>query len=95
MNLPINIRNIPEVISLTDLRYRTNLLLRKVVEEGRPLILVKKSRRIAVIYPLADNLGRRQPEDSLKIKAHPLGVSSTIKRSQIYNDYLEKKIARR
>jgi len=92
MNPLVNIQNIPDIISLTELRYKTNLLLR-LLEEERTLILVKKSKRIALIIPLDKDLGEKRPEHALKIKPYPLDVPLKISRARIYNHYLKEKIA--
>lgn len=88
----IDTKDIPEVISLTDLRYKTGLLLRKIVDEEKPLILVKKSKRIALILPLEEGWGKKEPRQALKVRAYPLGAPRRIKRSLVYDDYLDEKI---
>lgn len=91
MGQTINIQNIPDIISLTDLRYKTRLLLRKILDEEKPLILVKKNKKIALILPLPDDLEKERPKYALKIKPQPLGVPTKIKRSLIYDDYFQRK----
>lgn len=89
----INTYNIPDTISLTDLRYKTSFLLRKL-EEEKPLILIKKSKRLALIFPLTSDIGRKKVENGLKIKPYPLGTPKRIKRSLLYDKYLEKKVGK-
>lgn len=92
MQQTINIQEIPDIISLTDLRYRTRVFLRKLLEEEKPLILVKQSKKVAVIYPLVADVGAKRPEEALKIRPYPLQAPRKIKRAQLYNNYLEKKL---
>lgn len=84
--------DIPDIINLTQLRYKTNLLLRKLTEEKKPVILVKRSKRVGIIYPLVDSLGAKIPKHAFKIKPLPLGAPVEVDRKLIYDDYLGKKV---
>lgn len=92
MNQLLNLRNIPDIISLTELRYKSDLLLRKLLEEEKPLILVKRSQKIGLIIPIDKDLGKARPEHALKIKAYSLGAPLKIKRARIYNQRLKEKL---
>lgn len=92
MRQNIQIDAIPDIISLTDLRYKTNLLLRKLLNEEKPLILVKRSKKIAVIYPLVADPAEKRPQFGLKVKAIPMDAPVRIETKTLYNEYLAKKL---
>lgn len=92
MRQNIQIDTIPDIISVTDLRYKTSLLLQKLLDEEKPLLLVKRNKKIAVIYPLSSNSGEKRPQFALKIKAFPMGAKTKVSRKVLYDEYLAKKL---
>ena len=92
MQQNIRIDSITDIVSLTDLRYKTHMILDKLLQEAKPLLLVKRSKKIAIIYPLIEQSGERRPQYALEIKSYPLGATKNVSRKILYDDYLNKKL---
>lgn len=79
---------IPELISLTELRYKTKKLQKILSEEGNYVILTARGKKIAIMYPVETT---SKPKELKKPPTYNMGEMKRAERDDIYGDYLDAK----
>lgn len=80
---------IPELISLTELRYKTKKLQKILSKKDGYIILTSRGKKIAVIYPAH---AKTPPVKLVKPPTYNMGkMKTSLRRKDIYKDYIDRK----
>lgn len=84
---------IPDSISLTELRSKTSWVQRYLAQKGKSLLLISRSRPIGVLLPMSDYRRLRRPQkktaggSKIQLKTVNIGeIKIPLTREAIYGD---------